>query len=193
MLRIATKADVPAMLDIYGPYILHSTATFEYTVPSPAEFTARFEAVTAQYPWLVWEEDGEILGYAYASAPYARAAYAWCAEPSVYLRPRARGRGIGKKLCAVLENVLDAQGYVVMYSLICSENQASIRFHTKNGYSIRSEFPDCGFKFGRWLGLIWMEKRLKSTVFPTAPPVSWRSIVENNEIVNNILDKLSLS
>ena len=100
MVRAATHADIPAMLDIYGPYVLTSTATFEYTVPTTEEFTDRFEAITTQYPWLVWEEAGEILGYAYASAPYTRAAYAWCAEPSIYLRADAKGRGIGTELYA---------------------------------------------------------------------------------------------
>ena len=65
MIRIAAKADIPAILDIYAPYILNTTATFEYTVPSLEEFTARFENVTSQFPWLVWEENGTVLGYAY--------------------------------------------------------------------------------------------------------------------------------
>ena len=93
MLRIATPADIPAMLEIYGPYVLNSTATFEYTVPTQEEFTRRFTTITSQYPWLVWEEEGTILGYAYASAPYTRAAYSWCAEPSIYLRPMQKAAG----------------------------------------------------------------------------------------------------
>lgn len=193
MLRTATSADVPAILDIYGPYVLHTTATFEYDVPSLTEFRQRFETVTRQFPWLVWEENGDILGYAYASPPYTRAAYAWCAEPTVYLRPEARGRGIAAKLYAALEKILDLQGYHVLYALISSENSASRRFHEKCGYKTAAHFPGCGFKFGRWLGIIWMEKRLKSTVFPTQSPVSWASIVDNAEFMNDILDNLSLS
>lgn len=69
MIRIAVSADIPAILDIYAPYVLTSTATFEYDVPSLEEFTTRFETITKQFPWLVWEENGEILGYAYASPP----------------------------------------------------------------------------------------------------------------------------
>ena len=106
MLRIATEKDVPAILDIYGPYVLNTTASFEYTVPTEAEFLARFRDITAQFPWLVWEEQGRILGYAYGSAPYTRAAYSWCAEPSIYLREEARGRGIGRKLYGALEAIL---------------------------------------------------------------------------------------
>ncbi len=110
MIRIATEADVPAMLAIYAPYILTTTHTFEYEVPALEEFTRRFQAVTEQFPWLVWEEDGEILGYAYGSAPFERAAYRWMAEDSVYLRPGARGRGIGRKLLTALEKILQYQG-----------------------------------------------------------------------------------
>ena len=118
MIRIAEERDIPAILEIYGPYVLNTTITFEYDVPTREEFTRRFRDITRQFPWLVYEEDGEILGYAYASAPYARAAYAWCAEPSVYLKPEARGRGIGRKLYAALEQILDCQGYQVLYALV---------------------------------------------------------------------------
>ena len=96
MLRIAAEEDVSAMLAIYRPYVLTSTATFEYDPPSEEEFLRRYHDITAQFPWLLWEEDGQILGYAYASLPFTRAAYAWCAEPTIYLKSQARGTGIGK-------------------------------------------------------------------------------------------------
>ena len=193
MLRIATPADIPAMLEIYGPYVLSSTATFEYTVPTLEEFTSRFHGITAQYPWLVWEEEGEILGYAYASAPYTRAAYAWCAEPSIYLKPQARGRGIGTKLYTALEKILDLQGYHVLYALVTEENTESIAFHEKFSYKKQAFFPDCGWKFGRWLGVFWMEKRLNSVEIPTSSPTSWRSIGQKGEKSTDILAILSLS
>ena len=193
MIRAAVEADVPAILDIYAPYILTTTATFEYTVPTREEFLERFRGITVQFPWLVWEESGEILGYAYASAPYSRAAYAWCAEPSVYLLPRARGRGIGTKLYAALEELLKFQGYQVLYALITQENMGSLRFHERRGYRFSVLFPDCGFKFGRWLGLIWMEKRLKSVEIPSNPPTPWESIRQNPQKISDILDTLSLS
>ena len=176
MIRTATVADVPAILDIYAPYILHSTATFEYDVPCLRSFTQRFLDITKQFPWLVWEEEGEILGYAYASAPYERAAFSWCAEPSVYLRPEARGRGIGKALYGELEDILKAQGYQVLYALITDENLTSIRFHESCGYTQKVLFSDCGYKFGRWLGLIWMEKRLKPVELPNRLPVPFGGI-----------------
>ena len=193
MIRPATDRDIPAILAIYAPYVENSTATFEYDVPCLREFTQRFYTITAQFPWLVWEEAGEILGYAYASAPYSRAAYRWCAEPTVYLRPEARGKDIARKLYTVLEEILLRQGYFVLYALITAENAPSIRFHEKMGYQIRGDFPDCGFKHGRWLGLFWMEKRLKIVESPSAFPTSWVSIVQDAERFMNILDSLSLS
>ena len=193
MIRIATETDIPEILEIYAPYIEHSTATFEYDVPCRREFLQRFSTITAQFPWLVWEEEGRILGYAYASAPYERAAFRWCAEPSVYLRPEAQGRGIASKLYAALEWILAQQSYQVLYALITAENASSIRFHEKCGYRHRAEFPDCGFKFQRWLGLIWMEKRLKIVQSPSAFPRPWLSIVQDAERFTNILDSLSLS
>ena len=193
MLRIATPADIPAMLEIYGPYVLSSTATFEYTVPTLEEFTSRFDTITAQYPWLVWEEAGKILGYAYASAPYTRAAYAWCAEPSIYLNSQARGRGIGTKLYTALEEILELQGYHVLYALVTEENTESIAFHEKFSYKKQAFFPDCGWKFGRWLGVFWMEKRLNSVEIPTSFPTSWGSIGQKGEKSTDILAILSLS
>ena len=193
MLRIATEKDIPEILDIYAPYVLNSTATFEYDVPCRKEFLQRFFTITAQFPWLVWEEEGRILGYAYASAPYERSAFRWCAEPSVYLRPEARGRDIARKLYTALEWILEKQGYQVLYALITDENHPSLRFHEKMGYRQMVRFPDCGFKFDRWLGLIWMEKRLKIVHSPSAFPKPWLSIVQDAERFKNILGSLSLS
>ena len=193
MIRIATEADIPAMLEIYAPYVENSTYSFEYDVPCRKTFLQRFYTYTAQFPWLVWEENGSILGYAYASAPFERAAYRWCAEPSIYLRPDARGRGIGQKLYAALEWILKEQGYQVLYALITDENIRSVRFHEKLGYEKRTCLENCGFKHGRWLGLVWMEKRLKIVENPSAFPAPWLSIVQNAERFTYFLDSLSLS
>ncbi len=193
MIRIAREGDIPAMLAIYAPYVENTTYSFEYDVPCRKTFLQRFYAITAQFPWLVWEEEGQVLGYAYASAPFERAAYRWCAEPSIYLDPRAQGRGIGTRLYAALEWILARQGYQVLYALITEENTPSIRFHEKLGYEIRMVLPDCGFKHGRWLGLVWMEKRLKIVHSPSAFPCSWMSIVQDAERFTYFLDSLSLS
>jgi len=193
MIRIATESDIPAMLGIYAPYVVNTTYSFEYDVPCHREFMQRFYTITAQFPWLVWEEEGRILGYAYGSPPFERAAYRWCAEPSIYLHPDAHGRGIAGKLYAALEWILQEQGYQVLYALITEENTRSLRFHEKQGYETRMILPDCGFKQGRWLGLVWMEKRIKIVESPSAFPRSWLSIVQNAERFTYFLDSLSLS
>lgn len=193
MIRIAREADVPRILAIYAPYILNTTYTFEYTVPTEAEFLERFRDITAQFPWLVWEEDGEIWGYVYGSAPYTRAAYSWCAELSIYLLPQAQGRGIGSKLYAAAEEILRRQGYRLNYAIITSENTGSIRFHEHMGYTHSAHFPACGYKFGRWLGVTWMEKKLNFVDFVSNFPTPWMSIVDNDRILSDILEDLSLS
>jgi len=193
MIRIATEKDVPRMLSIYAPYIVSTTYTFEYDVPSEAEFLQRFRDITAQFPWLVWEENGEILGYAYGSAPFARAAYRWCAEDSVYLRPEAQGKGIGRKLCTALEKIFEFQGYRQVYALITSENVHSLEFHRKMGYEYVAKFENSGFKFGRWLDVTWMKKELKFDFFPSDFPCSWAAIIQDDKNLSNILDILSLS
>ena len=193
MIRFAVEGDIPAILDIYAPYVLNTAYSFEYTVPTLEEFTQRFRDYTRQFPWLVWEEDGLVLGYAYASRPWGRAAYSWNAEISIYLSPRIHGRGIGRKLCAVLEEILWRQGYRCIYSVITSDNQGSIDFHKKIGYTFACAFPGCGHKFGKVLGTVWLEKRSNLGDYPHNFPSPCRSIVESDEKLHDILDTLSLS
>ena len=193
MIRIATTDDIPQILAIYGPYIEHSTASFEYTVPTEEAFRERFLRITKQFPWLVWEEEGRILGYAYASRPFERAAYQWCAEDSLYLLPQAQGKGIGKKLLTALEKILTYQGYRVVYAIITSENERSLAFHRHCGYEFLAEMPHCGVKFGKSLGIVWMEKRLSSVEIPSITPLSWPEIGQNKRSFSDILDILSLS
>ena len=170
-IRPATAADLPRILEIYAPYVEHTAISFEYTVPTLEEFTGRFLTITAQFPWLVWEEDGSILGYAYGSLPFERAAYQWSAEASIYLCPEARGRGIGKSLYAALEDILRRQGYRKVYAIITTANEASVAFHKAVGYRHTATFPDCGYKFGTWYGTVWMEKDLNTWPAPPKSPI----------------------
>ena len=193
MIRLATEADVPQMLAIYAPYVLTTTYTFEYEVPTEETFLARFRAITAQFPWLVWEENGQILGYAYGSLPFERAAYAWCAEDSLYLRPEAKKRGIGTKMLKCLEKFLELQGYRKVYAIITAENSVSLDFHRKNGYLCTATFENCGYKFGRWLGVTWMEKELPFVPFLGFFPISFPKLMQTDEKILHNLDIFSLS
>lgn len=176
-IRIATEKDIPAMLEIYRPYVEHTTYSFEYEVPSLNTFTQRFYDHTAQFPWLVWDENGTVLGYAYAGAPWERAAYRWCAEVSIYLSPKIQGRGIGRALYERLEQILRSQGYRLAYAVITSENQNSLDFHCHVGYTYRAEFPQCGYKMGKCLGVVWLEKRLLPPEQPRSFPRKWTDVL----------------
>lgn len=178
-IRLATAKDIPSVLAIYGHYVEKTAYSFEYTAPTEKEFADRFLRITKQFPFFVYEEEGQVLGYAYADLPFERAAYKWCAEPSVYLRPDARGRGIGRALYDALEQALTAQGYVVLYAIVTTSNRDSIAFHKALGYSHLADFPACGFKFGRWEGITWLEKRLKSVELTTQDPIPFLKIVNS--------------
>ena len=165
MIRIATCEDVPAILKIYAPYILTSTATFEYDVPSLEEFRGRIESTLRRYPYIVAEMDGAIVGYAYAGVFKDRAAYDHCVEVTVYLRHDSCGTGIGAALYEALEEHLQEMGILNLYACIAvtdTEDEyltnRSAHFHERLGYRTVGRFTKCGYKFSRWYDMVWMEK-----------------------------------
>ena len=192
-LRPAELKDAEVLVDIYNPYIKETTVTYEYDEITAGEFADRMESVMGKYPYIVAEEDGKILGYAYGSAPFARAAYGWCAEDSIYLLPEAQGRGIGSRLCLALEKVLFYQGYQRIYALITAENKHSMAFHKKLGYTLRGTLPDAGIKFGRRVGVVWMDKAADFVDIPSSFPRPWNAIMQDSQTFSDILDILSLS
>ena len=192
-IRPAAEADLPRILEIYAPYIEKTAYSFEYTVPTLEDFTLRFRTITKQFPWLVWEEEGTVLGYAYGSAPFERAAFGWCAEASIYLSPEAQGRGVGRRLYSALEDILTLQGYQKVYALITTENTASLAFHEAVGYSYTATLPGCGWKFDRLHGIVWMEKPLNPVEIPMHTPLPADAVVKNDRKIGYILDKITLS
>lgn len=169
-IRFAAGPDAAAMAEIYRPYVLDTVYTFEYEPPDGAAFAERLRKTLPDFPWLAAEQDGRLLGYAYASRAFARAAYGWDADFSVYLRPEAQRRKLGQALYTLLERMLALQGYQVVYGLVTSGNEGSCRFHEALGYRLTASLPDCGFKHGRWLTVHWYEKRLCPPIPPGAPP-----------------------
>ena len=120
-IREACRKDVPAMLSIYAYFVRETAVSFEYEPPSPEEFACRLEEHSAQYPWLVGEEEERVLGYAYAGLPFERAAYRWCAEISCYLAQEARGRGVGRKLFGAMRRDYGTQVFTVSSSPYAAE------------------------------------------------------------------------
>lgn len=164
-LRTATLADAPQILQIYDYYVKKTSISFEYDTPSLEEFRGRMGQVLNRYPYLVALEDGVIRGYAYAHTFIPRAAYDRCCETTIYLHPDARRCGIGKMLYQELEKQLQAMGILNMYACIGLPEQEdeyltnnSADFHAHIGFIRAGLFRNCGYKFGRWYHMIWMEK-----------------------------------
>ena len=152
-IRPAVPEDAPALLAIYAPYVRETAVTFEYEVPTP-----------------------EVLGYACAGPFKERAAYDWSVETTIYLRQDQRGRGLGRALYQALERCLAAQHIQNLNACIADPAQAgdpyltgaSAAFHARMGYQLVGRFHKCGYKFGRWYDMVWMEKILGA--HPERPP-----------------------
>jgi L-amino acid N-acyltransferase YncA len=165
VVRNATVADAKRILEIYSYYVEHTAITFEYLVPTLAEFQNRMKNTMEKYPYLVIERDGMIQGYAYAGAFVGRAAYDWSCEMTVYLDQKAQKSGLGRMIYEALEKKLCEMGILNLYACIGYPdvedeylNKNSAEFHAHLGYSKVGEFHKCGYKFGRWYNMIWMEK-----------------------------------
>lgn len=160
--RFATASDARAILAIYAPNVSDAFVSFETEVPTEQEMRRRIVATLASHPWLVWEEGGVVLGYAYASKHRERAAYQWSTDVSCYVHPAARGRGIGKSLYVELLRLLREQGFVNAYAGIALPNEASVRLHESVGFTHLGTYRAVGFKQGAWRDVGWWEVRLGS-------------------------------
>lgn len=162
LLREAEAADLEAMRAIYAEQVLTGTASFELVPPEPEEFARRRAAVRAAgLPWLVAEAEGRLLGYAYAGPYRPRPAYSFTVEDSVYVDPSARGRGVGRALLAATIEAATAAGCRQMVAVVGdSANQGSIRLHEALGFRRLGAFEAVGFKFGRWLDTVLLQRPL---------------------------------
>lgn len=166
-IRDAVPADLPRLLEIYGYYTEHTAISFEWKTPSAEEFFARMERITARYPYLVAEQNGRVMGYAYAGPFVGRAAYDWCCELTIYLAPEARKLGMGRALYDAMEDALRRMGILDLYACIGVPevedeylNFNSAEFHAHLGFETVGTFRDCGRKFDRWYHMVWMKKTI---------------------------------
>lgn len=161
-LRPSTAADIPAIAAIYAWHVLHGTGTFELEAPDQAEMARRRDDIVGKgLPWLVAEQDGAVLGYAYANHFRPRRAYRFCLEDSIYLADAARGRGVGRALLAELIGRCEAAGARQMLAVIGdSANAGSIGVHRSLGFAHIGVMKSAGWKFDAWRDVVIMQKAL---------------------------------
>ncbi len=161
--RVATMADLPAITAIYGYHVEHGLASFEETVPDLEEMTRRFKSVRAAgYPWLVAVSGtDDVVGYSYAASYRSRPAYRFSVENTVYVSPDALGGGLGRLLLGTLIEECEVRGYRQMIAVIGDrENHASIGLHKAMGFEHAGTLSSVGFKHGRWVDSVLMQRAL---------------------------------
>ncbi|HEL1749081.1 N-acetyltransferase family protein [Streptococcus suis] len=159
-IRSARTEDATDLVAIYAPYVEKTAITFETEVPTVEAFASRIEKTLEKFPYLVAVEEGKVVGYAYASTYYARAAYDWTVELSVYVSREVRGKGIGSLLYAALEEELTVRGFKNFLACIALPNPASLALHEKRGYEQVAHFKKVGYKFATWHDIVWLQKSL---------------------------------
>ena len=168
IIRTAREEDTAKILAIYAPYVTDTAITFEYVVPTYEEFRLRVIQTLRKFPYLVAEDaEGSIIGYAYAGTFKGWAAYDWAVETSIYVKQGEEGKGLGRMLHDALEKELKQMGILNMCACITAPQGTdpyvtdhSIQFHAHLGYRMVGRFMQCGYKFGRWYDMVWMEKHI---------------------------------
>jgi phosphinothricin acetyltransferase len=150
VIRLATEADAEAIAAIYAPVVRDTAISFELVPPDGTEMASRLGKVLPKLPWLVYEHEGVVLGYAYAAPFRERPAYRWTLEATVYVKDTARGQGVGRALYGALLPLLRAMGYQTLMAGITLPNAGSVGLHEAMGFVPAGVFEDVGYKFGAW-------------------------------------------
>jgi len=182
-IRKIELSDAKAVRDIYTPFVSDNATSFEVEPPDVPAMEQRIRSLCEQYPWLVFEVDGTVLGYAYASSHRTRRAYQWCVEVSVYIHETAHRRGVGRALYLALFEVLRRQGYVNAYAGITLPNPGSVGLHESLGFVPAGVFPKIGFKFGDWHDVAWLQLRLSDPRTPVPDPYPAPTLLSDPQIV----------
>jgi L-amino acid N-acyltransferase YncA len=181
IIRLATPSDSAALLAIYAPYIQNTVITFEYEVPTTAEFSRRIAHVLKKYPWLVCEIKGRIVGYAYASPFNERSAYDWSVDASVYIHPDYHRKKIGVALYRCLFELLKLQGFYNVYAIITGANKGSLDFHQSLGFKPAGSYHNVGYKFNQWQDVTWLTLAIADYQKPPQKPRNIDEIKETPE------------
>jgi phosphinothricin acetyltransferase len=188
MIRTARNEDAAAIHAIYAPSITGGVATFETALPGVAAMRERIRARLEHYPWLVWEEAGDVLAYAYAGRFRERAAYDWIAETSIYVRADAHRRGIARTLYGVLLDAMQLQGITQAVGVITLPGTASVAMHEAMGFTSAGVWRQCGYKLGQWWDVGVWQKELQPaaspppavTPFPQLPSAPLQELLKNH-------------
>lgn len=190
-IRLASKKDCAEMLDIYAPYVRNTVISFEFEPPALDVFERRYEMCSAQYPWLVIEQDKRIQGYAYAHHFHERAAFDWTAECSIYLRQDCRGRGLGPALYTCLLETLKLQNYRIAFASICVPNKRSETLHAALGFVQKGLLDNVGYKAGAWHSIAWYALRLSDNTESPKPIRSIGEVTNMTKFANLLKSSLS--
>ncbi|HUH55664.1 MAG TPA: GNAT family N-acetyltransferase [Rhodanobacter sp.] len=188
-IRTARAEDAAAIHAIYAPSITHGVATFETELPGVDVMADRIRTRLQHYPWLVWEEAGEVLAYAYAGRFRERAAYDWIAETSIYVRDDAQRRGIARRLYGVLLEVMREQGLTQAVGVITLPGTVSVAMHETMGFTPAGVWRQSGYKMGQWWDVGVWQKELQPaanpprpvTPFPRLAPASLRTWLNHGD------------
>ncbi len=182
-IRMAKPTDAEQILAIYAPYIQSTVISFEVEIPTKEAFSNRISTYLKEAPWLVYEIDGKIAGYAYASAHRGRAAYQWNREVSVYVDKPYQKQGIARHLYTILFDLLTIQGYTNVLAGIVQPNPLSVQFHKSLGFSVVGTYKNIGFKFGKWHDISWYERFLQVEISEPKPIISMETLQKCHKTV----------
>jgi phosphinothricin acetyltransferase len=176
--RLALPADAAAVAAIYRPIVEATTISFETEAPDEGEMRRRIIETLAAYPWLVCERDGQLAGYAYATAHRVRGAYRWSVDTSVYVHPDFQRRGIGQGLYRSLFAILTAQGFFNAFAGISLPNAASVALHERAGFKPIGVYRNVGYKLGAWRDVGWWQLTLNEPDRQPEPPLGPAAVRE---------------
>jgi L-amino acid N-acyltransferase YncA len=174
-IRLAHSKDASMLHAIYAPFVINTPISFELVPPTEQEMRQRIEQTLQTHPWLVCEEQGEILGYAYANQHRTRQAYQWSVDVSAYVHERWRGKGIGKALYTSLFALLRLQGFYNVYAGIALPNAASVALHEAMGMRQVGVYSQVGYKLGVWHDVGWWQQSLQPHCLEPVPPLDFKS------------------
>lgn len=177
VIRLATGRDAGEIAAIYGPSVKREIISFETEPPTEAEMRRRITSTLERFPWLVFEREGRVAGYAYATEHRSRAAYQWCVDVSAYVHEDERRSGVGRALYRSLFAALALQGFYNAYAGIALPNPASVRLHESVGFGPIGVYRETGYKLGGWHDVGWWQLALRDKEADPKPPVALPAIV----------------